>query len=294
MQPRNIFLEHFSERQDFILLKGSLELPHIFLIQQLAGHFLEKQSHVIFCAVHFSVDNYKYAMKKQFVTTNQCHQSGQLSFVFPSPCTSLDDLYSKVETAVLKSPTSDSSGEYLPRRHVALIIDSLSDLVIFDGLSDAESSMAISRFLRRCRALGSRIQTPFSLVAGAFSDIAVDSASWLLRAEHQCTVSVDLIAHPGGVAGVDGEVSITHRRLGLQPKIFKLKVKKGDYQPGKYRDRDEGDKEAMVEGGDDSNRDTAISSLALRRLVGIENLILLSGELSLTWLKQLSVEQLMA
>ncbi|KAG2452843.1 hypothetical protein HYH02_002189 [Chlamydomonas schloesseri] len=220
------------------LVKGSLELSGLFLVQQYLKLLLQGHNYaVVLVTTEQVLERHQYAAKKMGVSLAQYQQSGHL-FRVEAPLAAvgggnaglapssgggisrLQQLIAAVQQAA-KQRAPSAAG-------VALVIDSLT---VLSGMCPAREEW--TAFLHYCcsGALGAgagcrdvadhaqpnRQQVPYCFVAGVYGDVP-DDRPWLASLEHRANAVVSVGPLPGGkMADVDGQVTFTQRFGTPQP-----------------------------------------------------------------------------
>ncbi|KAG2499702.1 hypothetical protein HYH03_002637 [Edaphochlamys debaryana] len=211
------------------LVKGSLQLSGLFVVQQYLRLFLKQEYAVVLVTAEQSLDHYKYTAKKLGLSLAQFQQTGHLVCVEPPTAPvpgSSDASGSAPSSERAGGAVGGGSGSRLQRLAAAVaaavaqrpeaaagcavLVDSLTHLVPL-----ASSRQEWSAFLHHCATAAAapqagQAQRPGCVVAGVYGDVAEDRP-WLAALEHRANVVLELEPLPGRVADVDGVATATRR-----------------------------------------------------------------------------------
>ncbi|GFR49855.1 hypothetical protein Agub_g11955 [Astrephomene gubernaculifera] len=209
------------------LVKGSLELSGLFLVQQYLRILLQNGYAVILVTAEQSLERYKYVTKKMGINLPSYQQSGHLICVEAPIATpgdsghgSLRHIFTAVQHAVRQRPVQALG--------LAVLFDSLTVLASLcpspedwtgflhyccgTGGAFAASSQATTEEQQQQQPAEQRPQVPYCVIAGVYDDVPDDRA-WLTSLEHRADVVVSVEPLPGRIADVDGVVTVTRRAV---------------------------------------------------------------------------------
>ncbi|KAG2436208.1 hypothetical protein HXX76_006520 [Chlamydomonas incerta] len=219
------------------LVKGSLQLSGLFLVQHYVKVLLQRNYAVVLVTAEQVLDRFQYTAKKMGVSLPQYQQSGHL-FHVEAPLavvgggTGHDADQAPAAAAAAASRSSSRLQQLIAAVQqaatqrapsaagVALVIDSLTVLA---GMCPGRAEW--TAFLHYCcsgvlgasaggegvAAPAQHEQVPYCFVAGAYGDVP-DDRPWLASLEHRANMVVTVGPLPGGkMADVDGQVTFMQR-----------------------------------------------------------------------------------